>query len=188
MTIRLTMMVAILGAVTGIICFLFAYSATYGGTSNPFIWISVREFVQMIWTLAASVVALWVFLWLATDLPTFIWRGLPAAPQDLAPLHHYACAPLAFAPLILIASIGFGVMWYLSGPPLAAVEGAFLTAWLAFLVLLPLLWWTPIRLMRGATDCSIARQLGLGLYLPFHWGLILLGSILLAGVLTMPVH
>jgi hypothetical protein len=178
-TIQLTIVVASLGALTGITCLLLTR------TFSLFNW---REFTQVTWTLAACVVALWLFLWLATDLPTFIWRGLPAAPQDLTPLHHYACAPLAFAPLVLVGSTGFGVLWYVAGPPLLAFEGAVQVAFFSALALLPLLWWIPIRLMRGATGCSIARQLGLGVYLPFHWGLIFFGTIILIGVLTMPVH
>ena len=184
LTIRLTMAVAILGMVTGLTCFLLAQAAVL----RSFSWLSPREFVQIVWTLMASVVAIWVFLWLATDLPTFIWRGLPAAPQDLAPLHHYACAPLALAPLVLLGSIVFGVIWYMNGPPVEAVGTAIIACFWGLVLLLPLLWWTPIYLMRGGSGCGIRRQIGLGLYLPFHWALIALGSLILIGVLTMPVH
>jgi hypothetical protein len=65
-----------------------------------------RQMLEMLVIGVAScglLVGLWVFLWLATDLPTFIWRGLPANPRDLAPLHHYACAPLVLIPAAAVA-------------------------------------------------------------------------------------
>ncbi len=151
-------------------------------------WLSFKELFNGAWTLLASMVSVWVFLWLATDLPTFIWRGLPANPKDLAPLHHYACAPLAIAPLILLAATAVGALWYVNGPPLDSAGSAAAAAFAGMLLLLPMLWWTPIRLMRGATGCGKSRQLLLGLYLPFHWLLIAIGAILLIGLLTMPLR
>jgi hypothetical protein len=178
------MMVAILGAVTGIICFLFAYSATYGGTSNRSSGSAFCEFVQMIWTLAASVVALWVFLWLATDLPTFIWRGLgrsaagSGSPASLCLRPSGICAPdpdrqhRVWRDVVSERSplscgrgcVPDGVAGVSRSPAAAVVDADPADA-------------------RG-NRWQHRRQLGLGLYLPFHWGLILLGSILLGGVLN----
>lgn len=129
-----------------------------------------------VWPALALVCALgWiatcVWLRLATDLPTFIWRGLPGKSDDLSPLHHYAAAPLA---LLLI-------------PALLATAGVFLldhhvfnasgqlapVAWLAIaLLLLPvavLVWTIPLVIMKTATGCSPRRVWGLAGYLPLHW-------------------
>jgi len=183
-TIWLTMLMASLCGIGIMIAVMTALRVQLGSWS----WLSNRELIAAVWIPIACLIALYALLWVATDLPTFIWRGLPASPMDLAPLHHYACAPLAAAPLILLGTLGVGTIWFLTGPPMDAAGSAALAALIGILLLMPFLWWTPIRLMRGATACSIGRQLLLGLYLPFHWALITLGAMVLAGVLTMPIH
>src|SRR5581483_9557537 len=49
-----------------------------------------------------SIFVLWLLFLLATDLPTFIWKGLNDSPIHLAPVHHYASAPLALMPLLVV--------------------------------------------------------------------------------------
>jgi hypothetical protein len=138
-----------------------------------------------------SLVVLRIGLWLATDMPTFIWRGLPTKPADLAPLHHYACAPLALVPVTLV----------LSGCGLAAAK-LFPTSYFAVLLLaLPAsvlgvvivvaLWMIPVTFMRAANAGTEARVAALALYLPVHWllcglasfGLFLIGLYVGMGVM-----
>ena len=115
-------------------------------------------------------VAMFVFLRMATDLPTFIWRGLPGKRDDLSPLHQYAAAPLA---LMLPAAVLFVALVFVIGRPMAVRDG--LTELGAFTLLaigsVVLLWaWLAAMIfMRTATRCSFGRVGALGLYLPVHW-------------------
>lgn len=120
-------------------------------------------FVMTLWLASAF------FLRLATDMPVFIWQGLPSRPpNELAPLHHYAAAPLALTPVVGLLSVIVPLLaWMMSGPPelfyMAAVAAAgVLVAWGA------LSWATPLVLMRRATGCGPGRVLALALYLPVH--------------------
>jgi hypothetical protein len=122
-----------------------------------------------------GVFALNVLLSLATDLPTFIWKGLAANPHDLAPLHYYAAAPLCLVPVVLIP--GGVVLQYAMG--LGVYQDHVVVAassWMIIggVLILWLMWWIPQRLMRKATGCGIARVIGLALYLPVHWMMIFL--------------
>jgi hypothetical protein len=184
MTIWLTMLMAAICGVGITIAVMAALRLQF----RSWTWLSTWELIEVVWTAGSALVALFVLLWVATDLPTFIWKGLPANPLDLAPLHHYACAPLAAAPLILVGTFAVGTIWFMTGPPLDAAGSAALAAVIGIIVLMPLLWWIPVRLMRGASGCGITRQLLLALYLPFHWALVTLGALVLVGVLTMPIH
>ena len=111
-----------------------------------------------------------LFLRLATDMPLFIWKGLPSMPpSELAPLHQYAAAPLGLIPFVLVVTVLL--------PTLAAVQGlpgeyvkvfqgaAVLMAGAWFIAL----WQTPLVLMKTATGCGNRRVAQLALYLPFHW-------------------
>jgi hypothetical protein len=183
-TIWLTMLMAFLcgiGIITAVFTALWYQFRTWS-------WLSPREIIQTVWIPIACLIAIYALLWVATDLPTFIWRGLPANPKDLAPLHHYACAPLAMAPLVLLGGLVVWGILFFTGPPMEAVGFASEAVGFGILLLMLPLWWIPVRLMRGATGCSIGRQLLLGLYLPFHWALVTLGAMVLAGVLMMPIH
>ena len=109
-----------------------------------------------------------VFLRLATDMPLFIWKGLPSLPPtELAPLHHYAAAPLALTPLVLaVVALPLLVYWAQLPPEwLYTANGA---AVIAVGVWIFLLWHTPVALMKGATRCSNRRVMMLALYLPVH--------------------
>jgi hypothetical protein len=114
-----------------------------------------------------------IFFRLMTDLPTFIWRGMDGDPIHLAPVHHYASAPLALMPLLLIPLAIWLVVSYWIIPDAAWQLAATvaLIACSAFVVLL--LWIIPLRFMRVATGCGWGRALLLALYLPVHWLLML---------------
>jgi hypothetical protein len=109
---------------------------------------------------------------LGTDLPTFIWRGLPANPDDLAPLHHYACAPLALVPLLALLCIAaLAALDSFGGDELELAVRIFITA--LVMVVAAMIWWIPPVLMRAATRCSMGRLLALAAYLPVHWAMML---------------
>ena len=116
-----------------------------------------------------------VLLRLATDLPTFIWQGLAANPNDLAPLHYYAAAPLALVPVVAVP--GCMLLQYaqhLGGVYKNQVELATLAVMvLGGIGILAWLWWIPLFLMKEATGCSFRRVIALAVYLPVHWVLML---------------
>ena len=127
-----------------------------------------------------------VWLQVATDLPTFIWRGLPARRKDLSPLHQYACAPLSLVPPIgLLLAAGFffgGNMAFNAQGRLTSGAELLLIAMLAPVVLA--LWVIPAVLMGTATRCGWGRRLVLLLYLPLHWALVTLMVLLSYGVVA----
>jgi hypothetical protein len=124
-----------------------------------------------------------VFLRLASDMPVFIWKGLPSLPpSELAPLHHYASAPLALIPFVAAAGAmlapvvasptdPFGL-----GQPLRIAWGAILVGWVL------VCWRTPVVLMRAATGCGWGRALVLALYLPVHCFMMALLTIIATGM------
>jgi hypothetical protein len=123
------------------------------------------------------------FLRLASDMPVFIWEGLPTLPpSELAPLHHYASAPLALVPLVAAAGSVLAVV--IAGPfdpfglrmPVQIVWAGILLAWVLAC------WRTPVALMRAATGCGWGRALVLTLYLPVHWFLMALLTMILTGM------
>jgi hypothetical protein len=129
--------------------------------------------------------ATFFFLLMATDLPTFIWRGLPGRRHDLSPLHEYAAAPLV---LTLPAAVLFVLLIFVLGRLMVrreqlTVEG---TIALVGIGLVPLLWtWLAAMVfMRTATDCTPDRVLVLGLYLPVHWAMMWLIVLLLVVVVV----
>jgi hypothetical protein len=130
-------------------------------------------------------IALWVFLMLATDLPTFIWRGHDRSPQDLAPLHHYACAPLAIVPYAMLV---LGVMGMFASENKAGYLAAmtFYGTCGCLLVFTILMWILPLVLMRAAAGCSRKQTLWLALYLPLHWAIMALLSLLILLSFTLP--
>ena len=119
-----------------------------------------------------------LFLRLATDMPLFIWKGLPQLPaSELAPLHQYAAAPLGLIPLALVTSVLLPVMAARAQFPVEVqylVNGVAVLSAGAWLVAL---WQTPLVLMKTATGCGNRRVALLALYLPFHW--LLTGSLVL---------
>jgi hypothetical protein len=114
---------------------------------------------------------IYVGLRLATDLPTFIWSGIPGRTYDLSPLHQYACAPLVLLPIP--AMIATAILFALDTYVLERSGELTPLGWLALvLLLLPfvvLMWTIPLVLMRTATGCPPRRVLALAAYLPVHW-------------------
>ena len=132
------------------------------------------------WWLAAV-----VFLRLATDMPVFIWKGLPSLPpSELAPLHHYAAAPLALAPLVMLVSgiLPTLAVEYRTPDDLQSLTKA--VGWAAAVGWVLLLWGMPLALMKGATRCGPRRVALLGLYLPFHALLMAFLTALIAAVVV----
>lgn len=132
-----------------------------------------RDLLMMMAMSVSGFVALCVFVTLATDLPTFIWRGLASSPLYLAPLHHYAAAPLALIPVAVYLALAGRIIIQWSGvvilpSVLMIAMGIVIAIYMALM-----LWSMPIIFMEIATHCSIWRKLALGLYLPFHWLMIL---------------
>jgi hypothetical protein len=110
-----------------------------------------------------------VFLRLATDMPLFIWEGLPSLPPtELAPLHHYAAAPLALTPLVLLVAVPLPLFVDWAQLPSEWVYTARGIAVLSIGAWVYLLWHTPVALMKGATACGNRRVAILAAYLPFH--------------------
>jgi hypothetical protein len=114
-----------------------------------------------------------MFFALATDMPLFIWKTLPALrPTELAPVHSYAAAPLALMPLLAAAvAVAAAVAHFLRFP--VDDWGIFvLTVGLGGILLA--LWFLSIVLMRTASGAGGGRLLALALYLPAHWLLMFL--------------
>jgi hypothetical protein len=156
------------------IAWVLRQEALGGGLPSP--KADPRSYAMLVGGYIGGILALWAFLSLATDLPTFIWRGLDRSPDDLAPLHHYASAPLALAPyaMLLIAVVA------LPGGSHPQGIGAIVLACVAVFcvtALVLMLWQIPQLLMRAGAPCSGRRKLALAVYLPFHWLLMLILSI-----------
>jgi hypothetical protein len=135
-------------------------------------------FIAWVW-------AVWFFR-LSTDMPLFIWKGLPSLPpSELAPLHHYASAPLALLPFVAPALLIPALLASMGGDPfdlyvpLAFAGGGVLVAWLYFC------WRTPLAMMKCATGCGARRVALLALYLPVHCLLMALFVFLLIAVAVM---
>lgn len=126
-----------------------------------------------VFVLAALVgmVGSYLFFLLCTDLPTFIWSGLKGDPNKLAPLHHYACAPLALWPLVAVVELAVvsGCQWLELSRAQTAIVIVAIVIFVAFLFLT---WWLPQVLMQNGSNCSTLRVAMLALYLPIHWILI----------------
>ena len=141
-----------------VLALLIAWLIGTGGIRPT--WYDLALFVGQ---LAGGWVATVLFLRLATDMPLFIWKGLPSLPPtELAPLHQYAAAPLALAPVVVTVAVlaQLASPWpALSRAVIALVAAAWLVA----------CWTTPLVLMKAATGCDNWRVVVLGLYLPLHW-------------------
>jgi hypothetical protein len=124
----------------------------------------------MVGACLAAWLVTFVFLRMATDLPTFIWRGMPGRTYDLSPLHQYAAAPLALflpAAIVFVAlTFGLGAGMITSGE-LTEAGALVLVALIA--IVLAWSWAAPLIFMQVATRCSVGRVALLALYLPVHW-------------------
>ena len=155
-----------------ICCGLAAVANLYLAIASRGPWVGPLDIAAEAAIVAVAIVAFHILLRLATDMPLFIWKGLPALPPHaLAPVHHYASAPIAAA-----AFIGplFGAMIWAQGVAaqmradavvglLLLVEGLLVLGWAAWL------WVVALVLMRTATGAGRGRVALLGLYLPAHW-------------------
>jgi hypothetical protein len=152
-----------------------------GNRLPPGWWLAVGGFVVL------SFVSTTIFLRLATDMPTFIWRGLPSRPTtELAPVHHYASAPLALMPLLALVTVAASFVFV--NPP----DDTVLHAWqfvvgTCVLAILFLSWRCALQLMAGATGSGRRRVAMLGFYLPVHWLLMLFIVWMLTGAVALGV-
>jgi len=130
--------------------------------------------------LIAAVILFHALLSLMTDMPLFIWKTLPSMkPTELAPVHHYASAPLAFIP-VAAPIVGLGAYLAALGFPITTL---FLLAVAAAAVLSAWLWIVALALIRSASRAGPRRVLALALYLPFHWMLVGFAVLLGLGVI-----
>ena len=127
------------------------------------------EFSEVVTFVASLWLACVFFLRLATDMPVFIWQGLPSLPpNELAPLHHYAAAPLALAPLVGLLGVVVPVLAWSYGADAELFYMANVGAVGVAVAWVVLCWVTPLVLMRRATGCGPGRVAALALYLPVH--------------------
>jgi hypothetical protein len=156
-------------------------------TNNPPLWLLPPPvLIRLALTFAFGIVAAAVLLALATDMPVFIWRGLPGRPpHELAPIHYYAAAPLALTPLACALAFATLAGGWFDLPMLAVIVAAAATL-ATLVVLVMMLWALPLGLMREATGCSLGRMWALLLYLPLHWLIIavMIGAAMLLVMLT----
>jgi hypothetical protein len=137
--------------------------------------------VQLVIFSVIGAAAVMLLLRMATDQPTFIWKGLADAPNELAPAQHYAAAPLALAPLLGIFILAIG------GYALSISESRFVQAIQMSLIvaggiMVFLLMVTAIIFMRVTSRSSRVRMLFLSLYLPFHYALMFAVAVMAGGL------
>lgn len=162
----------------------FALVLTVGGIRGafqiPFSHSMMLAYIAVaIGLLTGTGIVAWLVFTLGTDLPTFIWKGISDRNHELAPLHHYASAPLALMPSFAAVVV---IVFLIELAVNRSTEGVFLIGMaLAAIVELIMIFWLAADLMYAATGCSGRRQTLLVGYLIFHWMLIaFLGSIILA--------
>jgi hypothetical protein len=122
-----------------------------------------------------------LLLRMATDQPTFIWKGLADAPDELAPAQHYAAAPLALAPLLGIFMLAIGgyalsisaTQFQQAMQTSLIVAGGIMVVWLIV---------TALIFMHVASGSSGMRMFFLALYLPFHYALMFAVAVIAGGL------
>jgi hypothetical protein len=131
--------------------------------------VSVERLIEPAIVTVIFCAAFAVFLMLATDMPLFIWKGLPSRPPgELAPIHHYASAPLALSPLLAVLVVAANVVLRIAPDEMVALlAGMAVTAAIGLLALVT--WTLSLVLMRVATGCRVGRVAALAIYLPVHW-------------------
>ena len=145
------------------------------------------------WAAFALLVALgWFggvfFLNMATDMPLFIWKGLPSLPpSELAPLHHYAAAPLALVPGVVFVAAVIPAVVSSARMPAEWLHTSGIFAAVAVVAWLFVAWRTPPVLMKAATGCDNRRAAVLALYLPAHCAIMALLTVLLAATAGMVI-
>ena len=118
--------------------------------------------------IVAGVPALYLFLKLATDMPLFIWKGLPSLKAvELSPVHQYACAPLAVAPFFGAVSV-YLVYLVEQTAPVDRFAYFMLAVW--SMAIVPLwLWGVALAFMTASRRSTPRRIVLLAVYLPVHW-------------------
>jgi len=179
MSVRLAVLSVVLGGIiTAVVAIPWAMLLSPRASLGPRDWQALIIGTLLI-PIALALVGL--LFRLATDLPTFIWKGLEQNPIDLAPLHHYASAPLALMLLLIIPYAISAVLIRIGADDLWTYASAALFDVCVFSILL-LLWFIPLRFMKQATGCGFGRVLMLAVYLPLHWFLMLLFCTLIFAV------
>jgi hypothetical protein len=150
--------------------------------------VSVEQLIEPAIVTVVFCAAFAVFLMLATDMPLFIWKGLPSRPPgELAPVHHYASAPLALSPLLAALVVAANVAIRILGDEqVAFLIGLGVTFAMGLLALL--MWALSLVLMRVATGCRAGRVAALAIYLPVHWLLSTLVAALGFAVVVTILH
>lgn len=162
---RVTIWIAVLSCVVGISGAIAADATSRSLRDN--------ELVAWVIGVLVAIPALRLYFGLVTDLPTFIWRGRDARPNELAPLHLYACAPLALAPLLGIAVISAAFVGT-HMPSRDALLTSQLTAACAVAAGIGFLWYMTALLFAVGAKLRNATQMLLAIYLPVHGVLSLL--------------
>jgi hypothetical protein len=144
-------------------------------------WQWVGYGVRLVIFSVIGAAAVMLLLRMATDQPTFIWKGLADAPNELAPAQHYAAAPLALAPLlgIFILAIGGYALSISESRFEQAIQMSFIVAGGIMVFLLMV---TAIIFMRVTSRSSRVRMLFLSLYLPFHYALMFAVAVMAGGL------
>ena len=149
---------------------------------------NISDVLSVVALLAGGWLGTVIFLRLATDMPLFIWKGLPSLPpSELAPLHHYAAAPLALTPGVMVAAVLLPAMVASARLPMEWVHMARVGAVAAVAAWVLICWHTPLVLMKTATGCDNRRVALLALYLPFHWLLMAALTWMSAAVIALGV-
>ncbi|MGE5607957.1 MAG: hypothetical protein ACM359_01775 [Bacillota bacterium] len=130
-----------------------------------------------------SLLAVLLFLMAATGVPGWFFHpsSLPRVRQNRAvALSQYACAPLAWVPVLMLLIYGVNQLgsWWTpmrigSGSYAINLTRAFDLAYRltwALLCIVPVLWWyNTLLLLRGTTQADLGRLFATGLLLPALW-------------------
>jgi hypothetical protein len=183
LTIRIAAF-AVAVAAAGIMTIIIANDPGGAALLPPRWWAAMAGFV------ALAFVSTTAFLRLATDMPTFIWRGPPGRPAgELAPVHLYASAPLALMPLFALVALSASTVLLDRGADPGRHRASQLAIGASALLLLFVSWRCALQLMTGATGGAERRQVRwLGFYLPVHWLATAFVVSMLAGAVVLGVN
>jgi len=131
---------------------------------------------------------LWLFLKAATGVASYFFhpRSLSITQQNRAiALSYYACAPLAWTPILF--AVGAGGAWalprYYDASAIIVIWAVWKTVLLVILGTIVLGWCRcTLVLLRETTRCSRARVITLGACLPLMWGVL---AVLTLGLLPV---
>ncbi len=124
---------------------------------------------------------------LISDLPTFIWRGAPDRPNELQPIHLYACAPLAMMSLVSIAAVSTALVeFYLNDyEAIRIMQYVFL----GIVTLMTVLAWFVMPICFAiAAGLGKGRVVLLAAYLPLHALMALFTFGAITGLIAGAIH